>query len=69
MKMNPKIIVVTYKNPKDGDKLYVDFGVDMDTMKEYVLPNVPLYQIPTYFDSELNEYILTPNKNDEIEEI
>jgi hypothetical protein len=52
-----RIIVIPFEDPKTK-KLMVSHGVGEETLRTYVLPQVPISEIGALFDRDLDEYIL-----------
>lgn len=53
------IILITYKNPDDNNILYVSHGIDSETDKGVVLPDMPLYFFTDRkFDRDMVEWVI-----------
>lgn len=61
-----KTVLITYRVPKDGNRLYVSHGIDVDTLQNVVLSQDPLdYYISkcgAYLDPYEGEYVIEDKK-------
>lgn len=54
------VVLCEDRNPKTGRKeIVVSHGVDEDTMKTIILPQVPVKDLGARFDNERGEYVLS----------